>query len=155
MNKLDNNKIPITTPCIGICSTVFGDTVCRGCKRYDNEIINWNSYLDNEKRAIDDRLQQHLLQILNDKFSVINSDSFEKHLINNNVRYMKNRSSLCWVSDLLRTSVIEEAEFQDFSIEVNESYKHLTISALRDLIDEELLSLSQAHYDRYMVANKA
>ncbi|HBZ99754.1 MAG TPA: DUF1289 domain-containing protein, partial [Pseudomonas sp.] len=23
----------IKTPCIGLCSTVYGDVVCRGCKR--------------------------------------------------------------------------------------------------------------------------
>ncbi|MEO1955257.1 MAG: DUF1289 domain-containing protein, partial [Gammaproteobacteria bacterium] len=34
----------VKTPCIGVCSTVFGDEVCRGCKRFQNEVIEWNSY---------------------------------------------------------------------------------------------------------------
>lgn len=41
--------LPVTmkdlrTPCIGICSTTsLGDRVCRGCKRYAAEVIDWNS----------------------------------------------------------------------------------------------------------------
>ncbi|MCA4075779.1 DUF1289 domain-containing protein, partial [Pseudomonas kurunegalensis] len=31
----------IKTPCVGLCSTVYGDTVCRGCKRFHHEVINW------------------------------------------------------------------------------------------------------------------
>jgi hypothetical protein len=31
----------IKTPCVGLCSTVYGDLVCRGCKRFHHEVINW------------------------------------------------------------------------------------------------------------------
>ena len=42
----------IKTPCIGICSTVFGDEVCRGCKRFQHEVITWNAYSDHEKEQV-------------------------------------------------------------------------------------------------------
>jgi len=38
------------TPCIGICSTTYGDLVCRGCKRFAHEIVGWNGY-DREQRG--------------------------------------------------------------------------------------------------------
>ena len=41
------------TPCVGICSTTYGDEVCRGCKRFYFEVINWNKYDENEKDAMD------------------------------------------------------------------------------------------------------
>ena len=45
---LSNRK----TPCIGVCSTTYGDLVCRGCKRFSHEIVDWNSYdLDQRKRV--------------------------------------------------------------------------------------------------------
>ncbi|MCF8976542.1 DUF1289 domain-containing protein, partial [Pseudomonas edaphica] len=28
----------IKTPCVGLCSTVYGDLVCRGCKRFHHEV---------------------------------------------------------------------------------------------------------------------
>ncbi|MEC7008614.1 MAG: DUF1289 domain-containing protein, partial [Pseudomonadota bacterium] len=36
------NLKPIKTPCIGVCSTGIGDSVCRGCKRFSHEVIHWN-----------------------------------------------------------------------------------------------------------------
>ena len=42
----------IKTPCVGLCSTVYGDLVCRGCKRFHHEVVNWNAYSDEEKRAV-------------------------------------------------------------------------------------------------------
>ncbi|WP_317135104.1 DUF1289 domain-containing protein [Piscirickettsia litoralis] len=38
------------TPCVGLCSTVYGDDVCRGCKRFYHEIIDWNQYDINQKQ---------------------------------------------------------------------------------------------------------
>ena len=32
------------TPCVGICSTTYGDLVCRGCKRFAHEVVQWNGY---------------------------------------------------------------------------------------------------------------
>lgn len=52
------------TPCAGRCSTVFGDSVCRGCRRFNHEIIQWNKYSLEQKTAIWKRLDAQLDQIL-------------------------------------------------------------------------------------------
>ena len=52
------------TPCIGHCSTVFGDGVCRGCLRFVHEVIDWNRYTDEQKQVIWLRLEQQITQIL-------------------------------------------------------------------------------------------
>ena len=52
----------IKTPCVGLCSTVYGDLVCRGCKRYHHEVIQWNGYNAEEKQAVWLRLEQLLVQ---------------------------------------------------------------------------------------------
>ena len=46
------------TPCVGICSTTYGDLVCRGCKRFAHEIVQWNGYDDVQQDAVRDRLQR-------------------------------------------------------------------------------------------------
>jgi hypothetical protein len=46
------------SPCIGICSTTYGDLVCRGCKRFAHEVVGWNGYDDDQKGAIWLRLRQ-------------------------------------------------------------------------------------------------
>ncbi|MBK8327782.1 MAG: DUF1289 domain-containing protein [Moraxellaceae bacterium] len=45
------NSLP-KTPCIGLCSTVFGDSVCRGCMRFIHEVIDWNRYSTEQKTII-------------------------------------------------------------------------------------------------------
>lgn len=44
------------TPCVGICSTTYGDLVCRGCKRFAHEIDQWNGYQDDQRSLVWERL---------------------------------------------------------------------------------------------------
>ena len=46
------------SPCIGICSTTYGDLVCRGCKRFAHEVVGWNGYAERQRAAIRRRLAQ-------------------------------------------------------------------------------------------------
>lgn len=57
-------RIPFLTPCAGRCSTVFGDAVCRGCRRFNHEVIRWNTYTKEQQRTIWKRLDAQLDQIL-------------------------------------------------------------------------------------------
>ena len=62
------------TPCIGICSTTYGDEVCRGCKRFSYEIINWNSFSPEEKEAIWKRLEKLKTQIMSSRVKIFDSE---------------------------------------------------------------------------------
>jgi uncharacterized protein len=44
------------TPCVGICSTTYGDLVCRGCKRFAHEIVQWNGFDAAQRGAVWQRL---------------------------------------------------------------------------------------------------
>ena len=44
------------TPCVGICSTTYGDLVCRGCKRFAHEIVQWNAYTEAQRSTVWRRL---------------------------------------------------------------------------------------------------
>ena len=46
------------SPCVGVCSaTALGDAICIGCGRTFEEVRLWNTYSDQEKEAINRRLQ--------------------------------------------------------------------------------------------------
>lgn len=45
------------TPCIGICSTTYGDLICRGCKRFAHEIVAWNGYTPEQQERVRERLR--------------------------------------------------------------------------------------------------
>jgi uncharacterized protein len=44
------------TPCIGICSTALGDSVCRGCCRRKDEVDNWVTHKEEGRAAIEAEL---------------------------------------------------------------------------------------------------
>lgn len=44
------------TPCVGICSTTYGDLVCRGCKRFAHEIDGWNGFASDQRVLVWERL---------------------------------------------------------------------------------------------------
>lgn len=46
------------SPCIGICSTTYGDLVCRGCKRFAHEVVGWNGYDEGQKSTVWQRLRE-------------------------------------------------------------------------------------------------
>jgi uncharacterized protein len=59
-----DRRIASLTPCAGRCSTVFGDAVCRGCRRFNHEVIKWNTYSLEQQTAVWRRLDAQLDQIL-------------------------------------------------------------------------------------------
>lgn len=61
-NRIENPKA--MTPCAGRCSTVFGDHVCRGCRRFNHEVIEWNAYSEEQQALIWQRLDREIDQIL-------------------------------------------------------------------------------------------
>ena len=49
---------PAGSPCIGVCSTTYGDLVCRGCHRFAHEVSEWNGYGDAQRVTVRRRLDQ-------------------------------------------------------------------------------------------------
>ena len=74
-------KIIKRTPCIGVCSTTYGDDICRGCRRFRHEITSWINYSDLEKNIINRRLEKFKIIVLEEKFLVSDLDKFKNGLI--------------------------------------------------------------------------
>jgi len=66
------------TPCVGICSTTYGDEVCRGCKRFSFEVINWNAFNPEEREAVWKRLEKLKSQIMSSRLEVLDSDKLSQ-----------------------------------------------------------------------------
>tara|TARA_B100000965_G_scaffold388842_1_gene393827 strand:+ start:429 stop:884 length:456 start_codon:yes stop_codon:yes gene_type:complete len=138
----------VKTPCVGICSTVFGDEVCRGCKRFQYEVIEWNSFDDSEKRAVLDRLEALKILIMESKIEVFDATLLKQKLKHFKVRFDQDNDPLCWVFDLLRSGSESIQDPKDFGFNlINDSVSNL--SELKRIMEEELFELSEAHYQRY------
>jgi len=143
-------ETPVKTPCIGVCSTGIGDSVCRGCKRFAHEVIDWNSYSPQQKAVVDRRLGNFLSQCVSNKLRVTDRALLQWQLQVQQLAYPAHHDEYCWVYSLMKAGASQIEKTAEFGFEVDLAFRQLSLPALRELIDREFFILSQAHYDRYM-----
>ena len=144
MRKLQKKRS--STPCLGICSTTFGDEVCKGCKRFSHEIVSWTKYSLEEREIVNDRLEKFKVQILQHRFEIIDQDLFESKLEEKAINFNHSLDSLTWIFDLFRAAGSQSFDIESFGIKKLYQFDPKTI---RDEINKELLELSEAHHERY------
>ena len=67
-----------------------------------------------------------------------------------NVRHTEHHDEYCWVFSLLKAGAGQIETPSDFGFEVDLRFREVPLVELREQIDAEFLTLSQAHYDRYI-----
>lgn len=140
----------VRTPCIGVCSTGIGDSVCRGCKRFAHEVINWNGYTEDEKRIVDQRLADFLSTCMRNRFVVTDAALLDWQLQVQQIRYNPSHDAYGRLFSLLKAgaSQIQSPEKYGFSIHLN--WRDQTLLSLREEVDREFWALSVAHFERYL-----
>ena len=138
-----------STPCIGICSTTFGDDVCKGCKRFSHEITNWGKFSTDERAVVNSRLEQFKTTILEEKFTISNTELFESKMNEFSINFNSSLEPITWIFDLLRASSNKDLNVNDFGVEILPAFSDLSLIELRDLINQEMLQLSEAHYYKF------
>jgi len=140
----------IKTPCVGLCSTVYGDLVCRGCKRFHHEVINWNGYDEAEKRAVWLRLEQLLVQVMTAKLEVFDAGKLRQQLELRKIRFVPNQSEYCWAYQLIARGARVISNIEAYGLALLPEFRGWPLPDLRDAIDREFFLLSEAHYERYI-----
>jgi uncharacterized protein len=144
------SKLPsVRTPCIGVCSTGIGDTVCRGCKRFSHEVIAWNSYTQDERRAVLQRIDALLGQIVARWIAIDDSEKLRSQLVLQQISFDPQRAEASWVVELLKAGASQIDEPAPFGLLLTEQANGKTLRELRDAIEKEFYELSCAHYERY------
>ena len=140
------------TPCIGICSTTtFGDSVCRGCKRYAKEVLNWISYSDEMKQAVLKRLEFLATQILSDRFEIIDEALLGRSLKERSVPFNAELSAFCWLHNLLKKAHGKVTDLSEHGVVVRPAYSQIPLETLIEQVDKELLILADAHRTRFSI----
>ena len=140
----------IKTPCVGLCSTVYGDLVCRGCKRFHHEVIHWNGYNEDEKRAVWLRLEQLLVQVMAAKVEVFDAGKLRQQLELRKIRFVPQQSEYCWAYQLIARGARVINNVEAYGMVLMPEFRDWALPDLRDAIDREFFLLSQAHYERYI-----
>ena len=138
----------VKTPCVGVCSTVFGDQVCRGCKRFHHEVIEWNGYTDIQKETVWNRLESLKVLIMKSKIFIENQVLLQSKLDSLKISYYDKVDPYCWVFDLIKQASQSINDLSEFGLKPLFE-PDMELVELKRLIEEELFTLSDAHYQRY------
>jgi len=141
----------VTTPCVGLCSTTYGDPVCRGCKRFAHEIVDWNRYPEAAKAAVIDRLAALQAQVVARYLVCIDPGLLEDALRSAAYRYRLDQPETSWIYDLMRQSQGRIGHWAAVGLRKTPEADALDGPALWDQLHREYLTLSEAHYERYFV----
>ncbi len=142
-------KMPVKTPCIGVCSTGIGDTVCRGCKRFSHEVIAWNGYSQDERRAVLQRIDQLLAVIVARWLLVESEEVLRQQLQAQQIGFDPARAPASWVVELLKAGSSQIAEPEQYGLVLSQQAQGKNLRELREVIEKEVYELSCAHYERY------
>ncbi len=143
--------IKVKTPCVGVCSTALGGSVCRGCKRFAHEVIDWNSYSEEQKAIIEARLSQALTTLIKNKLLIIDEALLEWQLSQQPIDVPKHRNLFCQAYVLLKAGATQITDLSQFGLALYPAFKTVPLKQLCLQIDEEFYALSQAQYEHCFV----
>jgi predicted Fe-S protein YdhL (DUF1289 family) len=138
-------KVP--TPCVGICSTTFGDLVCRGCRRYLHEVIDWNRYSDAQKRLIWQRLDGLLAQVLPVSFHIADAGLLRERLAFYRIPHRADGGPWALLFALLKSTAKQQPDLDDFGV-VRLDRSGLSLAQLREKLIGDLHQLATAYYEK-------
>ena len=138
----------VKTPCIGICSTALGDDVCRGCKRYAQEVIDWNSYSIVQQQRIEERLVTLLTQLIQNKIHVTDEALLRWQISVQAVDVPKHRNVYCQAYALIKAGAKQISTLEAFGLCLQPEYRSQSVAQICHDIDAEFYALSVAYYQR-------
>lgn len=92
----------IVSPCVGLCSTTVGDSVCRGCQRHNVEILDWMTMSADERERRIRELDAIRVEVAAAFVRVVDEQCLEEQLKRHRIRFRDTQPSLSRVVELLR-----------------------------------------------------
>ena len=136
------------TPCVGICSTTYGDLVCRGCKRFAHEIVKWNGFDPEQRSAVWNRLHELRDGVVGQWLRVCDRGALIAHAERGNIPHRDEMSALNLAYEVLRATQMPLTRLPELGIEaLNQGGPEEWTRDLVWQIDQEFYARSLAHYE--------
>lgn len=139
----------VPTPCVGLCSTTYGDSVCRGCKRFAHEIIDWNRYDETQKAAVIARLSQLIGEVVSRYVMVSNANTLREALHSSGLRYRADASPQWWAYDLMRQTKGRIGQLSHCGLQKLPEVQSMEPWDIWEAMNAEFMAISEGHYERY------
>lgn len=128
---------------MGICSTTYGDLVCRGCKRFAHEIVQWNGYDADQQAQIWSRLNTLRDEVVGQHLHVEDAAAFAALLAEAELTHLPAAEQ---VYEAMRHLVVKAAKLDAAGL-VSKAGQLDALAALKT-VDAEVYTRSLAHYER-------
>ena len=139
----NERRIPSLTPCAGRCSTVFGDLVCRGCRRFNHEVIQWNTYTAEQRLAVWKRLDAQLDQILIPLLPHVNLQHIDGFIHSKHVRVLDSASMGRKLYHALKICEKNKHLAEESGLGI----KNVQVKPIWDEFERRVLALAKASYE--------
>ena len=137
------------TPCVGICSTTYGDLVCRGCKRFAHEITQWNGYSEEQRESIWQRLSRIEAQVLKSLLTLRDPARYSAALARYRLELATDGDWVTVAYELLRRAVRDAPQLSELGLQhVGQDEAVDEVLPLLKLIDREIYARGTAHFER-------
>ena len=129
---------PEKTPCIGFCSTTYGDDVCRGCYRNFDDVIQWTSLNQETKNSFYQQMSIDADSFLNDKVSIIDQNLFKSLCDQLNLVHLESWSDSYRILRLLQKARLRAIPFEVSGLKNNTPWSW---KELYRWVDQKMFSL--------------
>lgn len=124
------------TPCVGVCSTVYGDDVCRGCKRTLGQITDWNKADEDKRQLIYHELDTSLHLACNGIIEVTDLDLLTSKVEQYAVRKPRITTGAALAYYLLRAGAAKMQQLDRYGFKACPEYHSLTAKEIFQILDE-------------------
>ncbi|MFA6037014.1 MAG: DUF1289 domain-containing protein [Legionellales bacterium] len=132
----------IDTPCVGVCSSVYGDLICRGCKRTAMEVIEWNRYDSEKKVIIYQRLHMQISQIFDRYIDILDEQLIHEKIIKLNIRLHSSATPTEKAFHLLRLGASKIKHLPHYGMQVKPEFLNVPLVNLFNQIDAQVYELA-------------
>ena len=133
------------TPCVGICSTTYGDLVCRGCKRFAHEIVGWNGFSDEQRELVWTRLSGLLAEVADAYIVVVDAERLQRKAAEFRVPDAERMPRGALAFHLMR---LRPPDFAAIGVETQPRLTGASVLDVVRAIDRDFYDRSTAHYER-------
>ncbi len=133
------------SPCIGVCSTTYGDLICRGCYRFAHEVAQWNGYEPTQQTAVLERLASLRAGAVSRHLSPIHIDQLVHRAASVKLRRTGGKSALDIAYEVLRRLSVWRLPLP-WATEDGDA--PVQAHVLLGRIDKDIRQRSEAHYER-------
>jgi predicted Fe-S protein YdhL (DUF1289 family) len=133
------------TPCVGVCSTIYGDLICRGCFRHYQDVIDWNTFDATQKTTLLNALDALVTGVLAESIEIIDPALLQAKCAQYHIKIRLSWNPYTWIHALLRAGADKMNTPEKYGFRLKATHAGTPLPALLAHIDERIFANASSH----------